>query len=208
MNILAACAGLAFLLSSMAPAPTIGPVTGMAMPDPGFSTAAFPVEVLNDIMKDGECDSLRFYNIIDPSDPSAGTLMVIGVKKNGSELNGGLFGAPYKANTPKENDPAKINGLSKSDAAKACEAMAGSGKTSFSTCIFKDALSALIGVEGCTVVQLVSSSGGGVLQVSPAKIVDGKVVVIEGGAKQLTSDPCPVACGLRTNYVNEAVLPK
>lgn len=210
MNMLAACAGLAILLTPIASAPGIRSADAVPLPGPGFSTAAFPNTLLNTILSDRDCSAVRFYNIIAPSNPAAGTLMVVGIRTDGTEINGGLFAHPYKANTPSGQDPVANTALTRAQAAEACAAMQRTGDQSFSTTMTKADLQAVMGFQGSTAVQLRPASGGGVLRVAPVKVEGGRIVELDpgGGASRNTSDPCPVACGLRGNYVNEAQLPR
>lgn len=209
MDLLVACTGIALFLSPLEPVRSTIPEAAPVVQTVGFTEAVFPTGILNTILADRNCVSVRFYNVITPAN-AAGSLMVIGVKADGTELNGGLFAAPYKANTPNAQDPSAITGLSRSNAVEACAAMARSGATSFSTSMDKAALQGVMGFQGCTAVRLRSATGGGVLKVEPVKIEGGRVLELDpaGGAARMTSDPCPAACGLRSNYVNEAQLPR
>lgn len=178
---------------------------------PGFTSAIFSKSVLNDLLSDRDCAGIRFYNVMINGQ---GTLMAIGMRADSSDINGGLFASPYKANLPTTEDPMRITGLGRGAAKDACEGMAGAGYTSFSAFASGRDVQELLALEGCEGLQAVPASGSGTTAIMITAVrMDGSNTVPLGSGgmyERSTAEPCPNSCGPESQYaryINADLLP-
>lgn len=179
-----------------------------ALADP---TAVFSAATLNSILGDRDCAGVRFYNVMLDRSQTEATMMAVGHKADGSDLNGGLFAHPYKACSPIDRAPANVTELSRNAAADACGNVTSAGAASFSTTISKEDLQALLALPGCGGVRVLVAEGTtDRLQVVAVSIVNGTATDLgrSGNFERSCGEPCPMLCGPPANYINAAYLPQ
>lgn len=186
----------------------LGTPRSTAPPSAGFSEAHVDAATLRGLLGDREATGLRIYNVQLPS--GTVTAMVVGIRADGTELKEGLFASPYKACAMNAQDPLAVVGLSRNEAESACERLAGAGTTSFSSSIPAGDVLALLDVQGAMGVRItpVEGASGTTFQLMAVRVDRGIVQPVGegGGSTRSCGDPCPVACGPPSNYINEAVM--
>lgn len=173
--------------------------------------ALFGADQLRDILNDTECSGLRFYNVMldGATEP---TVMVVGIRSDGSDLNGGFLAHPYWASAATASDPMAGHSLSRGQAAGACERIASLGIVSFSASLTREDAMALLSLNGCAALSVVGVDhrGSSGFQVE-AMAMDRNAAVRLGEGEaylRMCGEPCPTACGPSSNYINEALLVK
>jgi hypothetical protein len=177
----------------------------------GFTEAVFDAATLNDIMSDRDCASVRFYNSM-PDGSTTGTVMVIGVKADGSEITGGLFAQAYKASMGLADDRAIIDGQTKGGAGKACVNITAGGSASYSAAFAKADVQTLLGQAGCNGIRVTpdEANGSTTMRIEAVTIARSAASVIGAGAgfELVCGDPCPAFCGSPlSHYVNDELIP-
>ena len=104
--------------------PATSTVVVRAAPDaPGFTEAFIDRSTLEKLLSDKDCDTLRFYNAR-TSSTAPGSVMAIGVRKGGSEIDGKWFlDHPYQMYLSLEGSSVRMNGLGNVPAGKAAKNM-------------------------------------------------------------------------------------
>ena len=176
----------------------------------GFTEAVFDAATLNNIMSDRDCASIRFYNSM-PDGSNSGTVMVIGVKADGSEITGGLFAQAYKASMGMADDHAIIDGQSKSGAARACVNITAGGNASYSAAFAKADVQTLLGQAGCNGIRVTpdEANGSTTMKLEAVTIARSAASVIGAGPgfELVCGDPCPAFCGSPlSHYVNDELI--
>lgn len=176
----------------------------------GFTEAVFTSSRMQSIMSDRDCVGVRFYNAKLSASAPQGTLMAVGVRADGSDINGGILTHPYVACAPSAQDPAAVSTLSRNGASGVCANIVAAGGTSFSATVPKADLSSLLAMAGCNGVRVLPIVGGsGTSLLLRAVTIDRAVVTDLGsgsGYERRAGDPCPAICGNPANYINEAQL--
>jgi len=208
MDLLTTTIGLLQFIPFGSGSPT-GPRPSVPLaPTTGFVEAIFDASTLNEILKERDCTSIRFYNVKLADGSEGGTLVAIGTKADGTELLGKAEDKPYRTSM---TSPAP--GLSRSETAAACQRMTKAGHSSFSATATRDHVGSLLNEEGCQAIRVTPSEDDkGVLHlrlVGMKMDKDELVPMTDDPTKMRTSgEPCPAACGPVTNYANEAELKK
>jgi hypothetical protein len=187
-------------------APALMPPAGA-----GFTEAVFDAATLNTIMANGNCEGLRFYNVL-PDGANTSTVMVIGAAADGSELSGSLFAKAYKAAAGLQDDHMIVHDRSKSAAAKGCLNMANGGSTSFSASFAKADVLTLLGQSGCNGLRVSPAEANGsiTMKLESVTIAHSAATVLGSGSgfDLVCGDPCPSFCGSPlSHYVNDEVIP-
>lgn len=178
------------------------------VPDEGDAGGpVFDAGALREMLTESECTGLRFYNIM-LVEGGASTVMVIGIKADGSEQNGGFLSRPYKASVGTLQDPMAGQWLSRGQAAEACQRIATAGQTSYSASVGKDEILPLLELPGCSGLGVMpGATGSGFMLVAMSSEGGSIRRMGEGsGYERLCGDPCPNVCGPVSNYINEALL--
>ncbi len=178
----------------------------------GFTEAVFDAATLNNILSESNCASIRFYNSM-PDGSNTGTVMVIGVKSDGSEMTGGLFAKSYKVSMGMVDDHGIIDGQSKGGAAKACVNITAGGNASYSAAFATADVQTLLGQAGCNGIRVTpdEANGSATMKLEAVTIAGGAASVLGAGAgfELVCGDPCPAFCGSPlSHYVNDELIPK
>jgi hypothetical protein len=183
---------------------------GVPLPPPsaGFADAHFNGAALRELLGDREAIGLRFYNVVLPD--GRGSAMAVAIRSDGTEIKEGLFANPYKACAMNVQDPLQVIAFSRNEAGSACARMAQGGTASFSASIGNAEVLALLDEPGAMGIRItpVEGNGGLTFRLTAVSVERGEVRAVgaEGGSWRICGDPCPVACGPPSNYINEAVM--
>lgn len=176
----------------------------------GFSSALFDVVTIQELFDRGDCVSVRFYNIIRDAEDGKGSVMAIGT--NGPGLDGADINdvpgvdQPYVAYSQLIDDRILSENLNNENARMVCENMRRAGNLSYSATFSRSDLEAMMGVEGCTALELVplDDRDGLSMTIRAVSIGDGEVNPLGTGTPYAFScgNPCPPICGSVGNYIN------
>lgn len=167
--------------------------------------AYFDAGILNEIVSEKNCVGLRFYNAIDEKNPSEITVMVIGIRDDGSEISGGLFSGPkYKLAEGISDGRAVYEGISKSKAKANCEAIKAKGMLSFSASFSAKDISDMLGLNGASGILIVelSDKSNENFSAQASNLKNGTPSTLGGTEALISTEPCPTICGDSGNYLN------
>ena len=180
-------------LSTALPGPLDTPSEGV-----GFTEAIFSSASMQSIMSDRDCVGVRFYNAKLSATAPQGTLMAVGIRADGSDINGGILAHPYVACAPSAQNPAAVSTLSRNGASGACADLAAGGDTSFSASVPKADLSSLLAMAGCNGVRVLPIEGGGGTSLLIRAVTIDRTVVTDlgsgSGYERRAGDPCRAIC--------------
>ena len=174
--------------------------------DPGFKEALFDSATLQSVMKDGAVMALRFYNALAKAGDADGTVMAIGIRTDGSEVN---KGKSYRLSLGFVNGKLQVRNLAVAAAATACRDMQNSGNPSYSASFTRDEVERLLALPGCNALRLTpgtSVTGDTSMLLTAMKVAAGKATPLGTAPEyeRLCEYPCPTVCGPETNYVYRA----
>lgn len=174
---------------------------------PGFTEAIYFIDDIRDAIKPDRCAKLRFYNVMTPDGNK--TTVMIGVNGKGDEINGLLTFKEYKCYRGLSNASCMVEGLSRNDAVRACDAMSNAGFASYSAQFTKESLNSMLNqatANGANAVRITPDlfNNENSMRIEPVRIEDGKATTVEMGeaGNMISTEPCPPVCGPDEYYLN------
>ncbi|NND76610.1 MAG: hypothetical protein HKN39_00305 [Flavobacteriales bacterium] len=165
----------------------------------------FSEDKVNDILSHRDAVAVRFYNVVENENTTALTTMAIGVRQDGSEINGGLFARKYKVNEGVVGVQTTINGVSRNTATALCAGVTAQGLLSFSADFPKETIQSMMNVKDANGVQIlqVSSGANPTFEASSAEAANGSWTAPKNAEKSTSTEPCPTFCDSdNSHYVN------
>lgn len=161
----------------------------------------FSSSLLETIMNTGACESVRFYNIINPNTGEVVT-MAIGVNKDGGEISGLLFAKRYKAYNGVSGNQELHHALTKGQARAACAAL--KDTPSFSATFANTKLREIMSADGANGIRITQTKGekSDTFTIESAMLKNGAFDPVPEGPSFVCGDPCPTFCGSSGNYLN------
>lgn len=167
----------------------------------GFTIAYFSSADLNAALRDTECVGVRFYNARRSATDTKGSVIMIGVKAYGSELD---HSSTYKLYDRLNSGMVATISLAKEEARRCCLYLPASQKR-YCAEFSSTEIGSILTVVGCGGIQLTpkkTTTGYWSMEMAPVKFSGTTGTVLTAVPPAFCSHPCPDRCGPMINYIN------
>lgn len=167
----------------------------------GFSLAYFSTTDLNAVLRDTECVRVRFYNARRTASDTKGSVIMIGVRADTTELN---RSSTYKLYDRLTSGMVATISLAKEDARRCCLYLPASQKR-YCAEFSREEVTRILTAAGCGGIQLVPKKtprGFLSMEMAPVKFSGTTATVLTSVPPILCMSPCPDICGPMIDYIN------
>jgi hypothetical protein len=167
----------------------------------GFSYAYFGATDLHRAMRDPACAGVRFYNARRSASDTRGTVIMIGVRTDKSELDS----LSYRMYDQVKYSMVTTFSLSRTEARRCCFYMPPT-QAYYCSEFTKDEIVRMLSVTDCGGILLDPvklATGNWSMKMSPVKFSNSGGSVLPAVSPKIDLEPCPNACGATLDYINK-----
>lgn len=192
--------------SGVAPSPLAPLEEERTAGDPGFTEAYFSESVLFSLMSHPDFQAFAFYNARRNAADAAGTVLTIGVRADGTEIQNSTT-LKYRLYDQLQSSGILTRNCTRAEAKTRIDELKSDGATSYAGDVTKSIIETMLNAPNCNGIRLIPEwlpgSGQWSFRIHPVRILNGSATVLSSPASFLLAAPCPTFCGRgAANYIH------